>query len=74
MSKDHQNATVPRGGDVQPAWLDIVRKKVGSLRFGVVQIVVHDAEVVQIEQTERIRFGGVRSGKTGKFDPVEDEP
>ena len=37
-------------------WLEAVRTQVNSLRFGVVQIVVHDARVVQIEKTEKIRF------------------
>jgi hypothetical protein len=36
-------------------WLAIVRQKVQSLRFGVVQIVVHESRVTQIERTERIR-------------------
>ena len=40
----------------EPAWLDLVRQQVGSLRFGVVQIVVHDAQVTQIEKTERLRL------------------
>jgi hypothetical protein len=40
-----------------PAWLDIVRQKVDSLRFGVVQIVVHDGKVTQIERTEKTRLG-----------------
>ena len=40
----------------QDNWLEAVRSQVGSLRFGVVQIVVHDARVVQIEKTEKIRF------------------
>lgn len=39
-----------------PAWLDIVRQKVDSLRFGVVQIVVHDGKVTQIERTEKTRL------------------
>jgi hypothetical protein len=38
------------------SWLDIVRQQVGSLRFGVVQIVVHEARVVQIERTEKVRL------------------
>ena len=38
------------------AWVEILRKQVGSLRFGVVQIVVHDGRVVQIERTEKVRF------------------
>lgn len=39
-----------------PDWLAIVREKVESLRFGVVQIVVHDAKVTQIERTEKTRL------------------
>ncbi len=35
-----------------PDWLAIVRAKVEGLRFGVVQIVVHDGKVTQIERTE----------------------
>ncbi len=41
-----------------PDWLAIVRAKVESLRFGVVQIVVHDGKVTQIERTEKTRLGG----------------
>lgn len=37
-------------------WLEIVRRQVGSLRFGVVQIVVHDSQVTQIDKTERARL------------------
>ena len=37
-------------------WIEAVRAQVNSLRFGQVQIVVHDARVVQIEKTEKIRF------------------
>ena len=37
-------------------WLEVVRDQVSSLRFGVVEIVVHDSRVVQIEKTERMRF------------------
>lgn len=43
-----------------PAWLDIVRQKVESLRFGVVQIVIHDGKVTQIERTEKTRIAGGR--------------
>jgi hypothetical protein len=41
-----------------PDWLAIVRAKVEGLRFGVVQIVVHDGKVTQIERTEKTRLGG----------------
>jgi hypothetical protein len=37
-------------------WLEIVRRQVGSLRYGVVEIVVHDSQVTQIEKTERVRL------------------
>ena len=40
-----------------PDWLAIVRAKVEGLRFGVVQIVVHDGKVTQIERTEKTRLG-----------------
>ena len=38
------------------SWLDLVRQQVSSLQFGTVEIVVHDARVVQIEKTERVRL------------------
>ena len=38
------------------AWLAIVREKVSGIRFGVVQIVVHDGKVTQIECTEKTRL------------------
>jgi hypothetical protein len=37
-------------------WLNLVAEKVKTIRYGVVQIVVHDSKVVQIERTERTRF------------------
>lgn len=43
-----------------PEWLAIVREKVESLRFGVVQIVVHDGKVTQIERTEKTRLSATR--------------
>ena len=39
-----------------PAWLQLVRKQVGPLKFGTVQITVHDSHVVQIERVEKLRF------------------
>ncbi|MGA2801963.1 MAG: YezD family protein [Verrucomicrobiota bacterium] len=44
------------GAGKKPAWLDIVLRQVGSLRYGVVQVVVHDSQVTQIDKTERIRL------------------
>lgn len=42
--------------DAAPEWLRVVRDQVEHLRFGVVQIVVHEHHVVQVERTEKIRF------------------
>ena len=38
------------------AWLQVVAEKARTMRFGVIQIVVHDSQVVQIERTERTRL------------------
>jgi len=39
-----------------PEWLELVWRQVGSLRYGAVEIVVHDARVIQIEKVERVRL------------------
>ncbi|MDB6140324.1 MAG: hypothetical protein JWO94_3396 [Verrucomicrobiaceae bacterium] len=38
------------------SWLDIVKQKVGAMRFGSVQIVVHEGRVTQVESTEKTRL------------------
>jgi len=42
--------------EASPKWLGIVAQQVESLRFGVVQIIVHENHVVQIERTEKVRL------------------
>jgi hypothetical protein len=37
-------------------WVRLVREKVETLRYGVVQIVVHNSKVTQIERTEKTRI------------------
>lgn len=44
-----------------PAWLKVVRDQVTNLRFGVVQITVHESRVVQIERTEKVRLDKLSS-------------
>jgi hypothetical protein len=39
-----------------PDWLALVRDQVEGLRYGVVQLVVHDGRVTQIERTEKTRL------------------
>ncbi len=46
----------PVGGNDDAKWLDLVIQQVGSLRYGVVEIIVHDSQVTQIEKTERLRL------------------
>ena len=41
---------------ITPDWLEIIANQVESLKFGVVQITVHESRVVQIEKTEKVRF------------------
>jgi hypothetical protein len=48
-------------GNEKPEWLEVVRQQVGSLSYGVVQIVVHDSQVTQIEKTERVRLDKPRA-------------
>lgn len=37
-------------------WMDVLRQHVASLRFGVIQVVIHEGRVVQIERTEKYRL------------------
>lgn len=39
-----------------PDWLALVRDKVEGLRYGVVELTVHDGHVTQIERTEKTRL------------------
>ncbi len=43
----------------EPEWLAIVREKVETLRYGVVQIVIHDSKVTLIERTEKTRLNQI---------------
>lgn len=55
MSKELEPTAI-ENEETANGWLKAVRSQVNSLRFGLVQIVVHDSKVVQIERTEKIRF------------------
>jgi hypothetical protein len=37
-------------------WLEVVRRKVSAMRFGSVQIVIHEGRVTQVESTEKTRL------------------
>jgi hypothetical protein len=51
-------STVPLSD--QPDWIALVREKVEGLRYGVIQLVVHDGRVTQIERTEKTRLPSPR--------------
>lgn len=38
------------------SWIDIVKQKVSALRFGSLQIIVHEGRVTQVESTEKTRL------------------
>ncbi len=61
---------LPQDATGEPVWLELVRQHVGSLRYGVVQIVVHDAQVTQIEKTERVRLDNRALTATQARQPV----
>jgi len=50
-----QTITNPKPEE-RPEWLRVVQQKVETLRYGVVQLVVHDGRVTQIERTEKTRI------------------
>jgi hypothetical protein len=49
--------------ETPPPWLELVREKVEGLRFGIVQLIVHEGRVTQIERTEKTRLPGHLSGE-----------
>jgi hypothetical protein len=53
MNENHTTSERGAGQD----WLALVEQFVGSVRFGVVEIVIHEGRVTQIEKTERVRVG-----------------
>jgi hypothetical protein len=38
------------------SWLEVVRRKVAAIRFGSVQITVHEGRVTQVESLEKTRI------------------
>lgn len=45
-------------GWAEPEWLVVLKQQIESLRFGTVQVVVHEGRVVQLEKAEKVRFEG----------------
>lgn len=55
---------LPTHAVAQPEWLRLVQHKVETLRYGVVQLVVHDGRVTQIERTEKTRLTSAPANST----------
>ncbi len=49
---------------VTPELLQQIANAIGSMRYGCVQITVHEARVVQIEKVERVRLTNPPSDRT----------
>jgi hypothetical protein len=52
--------------------IDEIIKSIRSIRFGQVQITIHNSDVVQIEQIERIRFDVKSSNNKSESQPLVD--
>jgi hypothetical protein len=60
MKTNPDSGRKPEKQGPQP-WIKIVEERVAALRFGTVQIVVHEGRVTQVESTERTRFNASES-------------
>jgi hypothetical protein len=59
MSSEQQDGAQkpsPAKKEVEPNWLQLVRKQVESLKFGTVQITVHDSQVTEVVRAEKVRL------------------
>lgn len=56
----------PSQAPAEPEWLAIVRSKMHSVRYGVVQLVIHDGRVTQIESTEKTRISPEREERASR--------
>lgn len=61
-------------GGRPPEWLQQIAQAVRSLRYGTVQITVHDAQVVQIDKVERVRFTPAPSPDLTRGRVAQDPP
>lgn len=42
--------------DWDASWLDRIAESLAGIKYGSVQIVIHDGKIVQIERTEKRRY------------------
>jgi hypothetical protein len=59
MSSNHSDDKQRNQNEAEqnpPSWLAVVREQVNSLKYGTVQITVHDSRVTQVERSEKLRM------------------
>jgi hypothetical protein len=44
-------------------WIERIKNNIQGLKFGTVQITIHEGKIVQIDRTERSRFEAIDSNK-----------
>jgi hypothetical protein len=64
MSFKAENHSAEQPNDTEPEWFRLVRQNVSSLKFGTVQITVHDSRVTQVERSEKVRLDAPTTVKT----------
>lgn len=68
-------SSLPEASAHAPEWLEIVRAKVNAIRFGSVQISVHEGRVTQVEAIEKTRIanadGALPAARSSKRDLVK---
>ena len=55
---------------VDEAWLQRIADQLNDMEFGSLHIVVHEGQIVQMERTERKRFGNTSSGAAAADKPA----
>jgi hypothetical protein len=63
MKTDDDNGADNVLREAQPEWLRWVVQQVNSLKYGTVQITVHDSRVTQVERIEKVRLDGLNQVK-----------
>ena len=59
--------------DALPEWLQLVRRHLESLKYGTVQITVHDSEVTEVVRSEKTRLPRQKTSGQGKSQTTGSE-
>ncbi len=55
--QNHEHREVRRNGESHSEPLRLIAEALDRLRYGAIQLTVHDGKVMQVDVTERRRFG-----------------